>query len=93
MRRCVAVAILSIAGLSLASTPTPSASSKVLPAAQQVNLGEINIKAQNDPGHAIEVIIPKTQNSSNIQLDRSFAEAIQGNLDRETMEYRNREAR
>jgi hypothetical protein len=93
MRRFVAVTILSIADIAMASTPSPSTNTKVLPAVQQVNLDDIHLKAQNDPTHAVEVIIPKTQNTSGIQLDRSFAEAIQGNMDRETMEYRNQEAR
>lgn len=94
MRTLVLISAFAVAGF---CTPTkPTCPEVAAPASQDKNVMDLgcgHIDAiQGGPGAIlIEAGMPTAE--QNLVLNRSFVDAIQGNLDRETVEYRNAEVK
>jgi len=93
MRALILVSLLAC-GSFAATTTSTACPEGAAPASQDknnMNLGCGNIKAVDPGTKVIEVEGGMPTAERNLALDRSFVEAIQGNMDRETVEYRNGE--
>lgn len=94
MRTLVLISVFAVAGF---CTPTkPACPEGAAPVSQDKNVMDLGCgqldAIQGGPGAIlIEVAMPTAE--QNLVLNRSFVDAIQGNLDRETVEYRNAEVK
>jgi len=93
MRALILVSLLAC-GSFAATTTSTACPEGAAPASQDknnMNLGCGRIEAMPGGPTAFDIrtVIPVAE--GNLSLDRSFVEAIQGNMDRETVEFRNGE--
>ncbi len=92
MRTLALISVLAVAGLCSTTKPAcPEANAPASTDKQVMNLGCGKIEGQiGGPGAEwIPGGMPTEEKS--IVMERSFVSAIQGNMDRETVEYRNGE--
>ncbi len=92
MRTMALLSLLAVAGICSTTKPTcPEANVPVSTDKEIMNLGCVDLKADKHGSNAFYVPGGLPTEEKSIVMERSFVSAIQGNLDRETLEYRNAE--
>lgn len=92
MRTLALISVLAAAGLCSTTKPAcPEAKAPAPTDKQVLDLGCGNLTADKHGSNAFYVPGGMPTEEKSIVMERSFVSAIQGNLDRETLEYRNAE--
>ena len=92
MRTLALISVLAVAGLCSTTKPAcPEANAPASTEKQVMNLGCVDLKADKHGSNAFYVPGGMPTEEKTIVMERSIDSAIQGNMDRETVEYRNGE--
>jgi hypothetical protein len=95
MRTFILLALFTTAAMAAKTTPSVACPEANQPVSGQdksvMALGCVQVNGHTDNPGSVYVPGLVLSQEKDIVLDRSFVSAIQGNLDRETLEYRNAE--
>lgn len=89
--------VATVSGLALAQpakAPVKADDPSLRPATQNVDIGDVKVLGKNDnPGSAYVFSAPRIDDLANVVLTRDLLVAVQGNVDRESLERQNAETR